>query len=213
LPADADAVDKFPELAAGKRIHTGGGLIQDQQIRVMDECTAQSQFLLHTAGKLARGAVCEGSQAGTGQQLLDAPLPLFTRLAEQAAEEIDVLEHRQGHVEVAPQPLGHVGDARAHDATVAAVAHVAAENGHGPLLDLAYARDKRQQAGLADSVGADQTHHTTARNLKIDMINSRGCAVTMAEIFKPRDEIGCLTHGKVLRLISSGHCASGSRRT
>ena len=41
-------------------------------------------------------------------------------MAEEAAAELQVLLHRQGGVEVAPQALRHVGDARAHGLAVAA---------------------------------------------------------------------------------------------
>ena len=56
----ADAVDKVPELAACQRIHPGGRLIQHQQVRIMDQGTAQAQFLLHAAGKFTRRTVKKG---------------------------------------------------------------------------------------------------------------------------------------------------------
>jgi len=40
-PASAYAVNQFPELAAGKRVDAGGGLIQNKQIRIMNQRAAQ----------------------------------------------------------------------------------------------------------------------------------------------------------------------------
>ena len=45
----ANAPDQIPELAARQRIDAGGGLVKDQQVRVVDQRTAQAQFLLHAA--------------------------------------------------------------------------------------------------------------------------------------------------------------------
>ena len=42
----ADMGDEFPELAPGQGIDTGGGLIENQQVRV-DEGAAQPKLLLH----------------------------------------------------------------------------------------------------------------------------------------------------------------------
>ena len=47
--AAADMGDEFPELAPGQGIDAGGGLVKNQQVRVVDERTAQSQLLLHAA--------------------------------------------------------------------------------------------------------------------------------------------------------------------
>ena len=47
--APADMGDEFPELAPGQGIDTGGGLVENQQVRVVDERAAQPKLLLHAA--------------------------------------------------------------------------------------------------------------------------------------------------------------------
>ena len=69
------------------------------------------------------------------QQIGDAALALGAALAEQPAEEVGVLEDRQGGVEVLAEALRHVGDPRAGGPAEARVGHVAAEHLDLPLLD------------------------------------------------------------------------------
>src|SRR5690606_30796600 len=111
---------------------------------IMDQCAAQPELLLHAARELAGRTVEERPQAGAAGQLVDAPATLVGRLAEQPAEELEVLRNRQRRVEIAPQALWHVGDARADVATVAPLGHVAVEHLHAAALDLPGAGDQRQ---------------------------------------------------------------------
>ncbi len=101
MTAAANPFDEFPELAPRQGIDPGGGLVKNQQLRIVDQRTAQTQFLFHAAGEFSSRTVCKGSQAGAIEQLLDAPGPLIKRLAEQSTEEIDVLEYRQRQIKIA----------------------------------------------------------------------------------------------------------------
>jgi len=109
----------------------------------VDQRAAEAELLLHAAGELARRAFDEGRETRATGQFGDAPVSLFGVLAEQPAEELEVLEHRQRRVEVLAQPLRHVGDTRADRAAVAGIAHVAVEHLHLALLQLARTGDQR----------------------------------------------------------------------
>ncbi|MPN02349.1 hypothetical protein SDC9_149565 [bioreactor metagenome] len=63
-------------------------------------------------------------------------------MTEQAREELQVLFHRQGGVEVLAQALRHVGDARADAVAVRLAAHVAAQHGDAAGLQRARARQQ-----------------------------------------------------------------------
>ncbi|KAG0730963.1 hypothetical protein G6F23_015777 [Rhizopus arrhizus] len=102
-------------------------------------------------------------------------------MAEEAAEELQVLFHRKGGVQVLAQALRHVGDARADRVAVAAAGHVAAQHVDAPFLHGASARHQRQQAGLAHAVGADQAHHATGRDVQRDAVQGHGLAVAQAD--------------------------------
>ena len=73
-PLGSDALDQLPELPARQRIDAGRRLVEDEQVRVVDQRAAQAEFLLHAAGELAGGPVEEGGQPGCLRQLVDAPL-------------------------------------------------------------------------------------------------------------------------------------------
>ena len=49
----SNVADQFPELPAGKRIDTRGGLVKDEEVGIVDQGAAQAELLLHAAGKLA----------------------------------------------------------------------------------------------------------------------------------------------------------------
>ena len=51
-----DAIDEVPELPAREWIDARGGLIEDQQLRIVDQCATQSELLFHAAGELTGGA-------------------------------------------------------------------------------------------------------------------------------------------------------------
>ncbi|MCY1446516.1 hypothetical protein D9M71_630930 [compost metagenome] len=149
-------------------------------------------------------------QAGATGQFVDAPAPLGGVLAEQAGEELEVLEHRQGRVEVLAQPLRHVGDARTDVAAMAARGHVAIQHLHRAFLQLPGAGHQRQQAGLADTVRADQADHAAGRDLEADTVERAGLAVGQADAVQPGD--ACLSHWPTITFNcrSAGHWASGS---
>ena len=48
-PALADGFDELPELPAGERIDARGGLIENEQIRIVHQRAAEADFLLHAA--------------------------------------------------------------------------------------------------------------------------------------------------------------------
>ena len=102
----------------------------------MNQRAAQAELLLHAAGELAYGARQERIQAGAVSQFVDAPPAFGGRMAEQAAEELQVLLDRERGVEVLAQTLGHVGDVGAHSIAVTGTRHIAAQHLHTALLHL-----------------------------------------------------------------------------
>ena len=109
---DAHPIDQVPELPARQRIDAGRRLVEDQQIRIVDQRAAQPELLPHAAGQLLCRPIGERREAGAVEQFGDAPLALVARLPEQAAEELDVLAHAEVGIEVLAEALRHVGDAR-----------------------------------------------------------------------------------------------------
>ena len=158
-PLGTDLVDQIPELTPGQRINARRGFVEDQQVGVVDQCAAKAQLLLHAARKLSGRPVDEGAHPGALQQFGDPFLALLLAMAKQPAEEVDILEHRQGRIQVLAQALRHIGDARADIVAMVGIRHIAAQRLDPALLNGARAGDQREQAGFADSVRADQPDH------------------------------------------------------
>src|SRR5581483_6418122 len=98
-PAPANGIDQLPELPPRQRIDARGRLIEDEEIGIMHQGAAETDLLLHAARELAARTVAERVKARGFQQLLDAGATLGHALAEQAAEEIDVVEHAERRIE------------------------------------------------------------------------------------------------------------------
>ena len=161
--ARTDAVDQFPELAARERIDAGGRLIQNEQIRIVNERAAQAEFLAHAARQLLRRPIFEGSQPGAVQQFRDSPFAFVAGLSEQAAEKLDVLADAQVGIEILPKPLRHVGDPRTYRRPVLRVGDVAAEHRGAAGLVLTRARDDAEKRRLSHPVRTDQSDHAIGR--------------------------------------------------
>ena len=102
----ADGVDEVPELAARQQVDAGGRLVEDQQIRIVDQRTAKAELLLHAAGELAGRPVFEWIERGGSQEFAfswrDARLPT----GRTAGQKVDVLEHAERWERLRPKPCG-----------------------------------------------------------------------------------------------------------
>jgi hypothetical protein len=123
-----DRVNEIPELPARQRVYAGGRLVENQQIRVMDQRTTQPDLLLHATREFARRAVCEGRQARGLQQARDAALSFPARVAEKPAKEVYILKYRQRRIKVPAESLRHVRNPRTRRTPMARIRHITAEN-------------------------------------------------------------------------------------
>ena len=185
----ADAVDQLPELPARQRIDARGRLVEDEEIRIVDQGTAEAQLLLHAARQLAGRPVGEGCKARCMQQAGDPIFPFTTSLAEEPAEKVDILEDRKRGVEVLAQALRHIGDTRAGFLAMRGKRHVAAQDLDPTRLNGAGARNERKQARLADAVRSDQTDHQTRRDVQRDVPQSLRLAIGKADAVEAYDRI------------------------
>ena len=64
-------VDQRPELSPRQRIDSGRGFVEDEEVRVVDQGTAEPDLLLHAARKLAGRATMKRSESRGLEQLLD----------------------------------------------------------------------------------------------------------------------------------------------
>ena len=96
--------------------------------------------------------------------------------------EVDVVLNAQLQVEILPQPLGHVRDARPDGVSMLHVSDVAAEHDDLPLLHLLRPRDERHQRRLAHAVRADDADHHAAGDVERDAVQRHDLAVAMGDV-------------------------------
>ena len=101
----------------------------------MNQRAAETNFLFHSAGELARGPVGEGTQARGVKQLPDAGFSLGVGHAKQSREKVDVLENAQLQIEILAQPLRHEGDPRTNALAMGSVFHIATEHSNFACLN------------------------------------------------------------------------------
>ena len=131
-----DAIDQFPELTARQGIDTRRRLIENNEIRIVDQRAAQRKLLLHAAGELAGGPIGERIEASAAQEVIDAGLAFGGLLTEQSANEVQVLEDAEGGVKIAAEALRHVRHSRVAALAMLWIAQVTAECPHRSRLDL-----------------------------------------------------------------------------
>ena len=210
-PARAQSIDEIPELPARQRIDAGCGLVENQEIGIMNERAAQSELLPHAAGEFFGWPVGKGRKPRAVQQLLDPPFALFACLSEQPGEELDVLPHAQVGIEILAEPLRHVGDARTDRGARGSIGDLGVENENAALLDLPCSRQDREQRGFSDAVRTDQADEPARRNVGRYAVERRNGAIAMRKIPNDRDPIVAAVHGALSRFF--GHATLGSQRT
>src|SRR6266545_3489443 len=107
-----EPVDQVPETPARDGVHTGGGLIEEQNGWLVQDGAAQRQALIPAAGEQARETAAPLLQAGHPEHVCFARLALVLRYTVYAAEELDVLLHRE--VVVKRELLRHVAEITPH---------------------------------------------------------------------------------------------------
>ena len=139
----AQIVYQGPKLAARQRIHTGGRLIQNQQIGRMHQRATQAQLLLHAARELAGGAVGKRREAGGGQQPRNSRLARCRVQTIQPRMKVNVFIHAQGGIQILAQTLRHIGDAVRQITAHGFIGHIAAQHRHCALLNDPHPRHQR----------------------------------------------------------------------
>ena len=187
-PTRADRIDQLPELPARERIDARGGLVENEEIRIVHQRAAEADFLLHAARELAAWSIRKRVEPGGFQKLVDALAPLGRALAEQAAEEVDVVEHAERRIEIAAKPLRHVGNAAVARPAMVLVRHVSVEHHDLAGLNLAHPGDEGEQGGLADAIGPDQPRHALGRNIEGQVVERERLSVAVRYALDPGDD-------------------------
>jgi hypothetical protein len=74
----AHAIDQVPKLSARQRIDSGRRLIENEEVGIVDEGTADSKLLPHAAGELSGEPISKLAKAGAIEEFANTPVALST---------------------------------------------------------------------------------------------------------------------------------------
>lgn len=147
------ALDLAIEVGGAAVIEALGGLVEQQQVGLLQQGSSEQDALELPAGEIRHLLSAQSGDAGAFQGLTQRLSRMATRQVQKAGD-----RHRQGGID--GQPLGHVADGEAR------LAHEpAAGRPHG-------ADDGAQQGRLAGAVGADQGDDLTAVEAQVDALEN-----------------------------------------
>ena len=173
--------EDLPEITARDRIDTGRGLIEDDQVGLVDQGADQAQLLLHAPGELFHGPAAERLQAGQAEQprlaLGQGRIGHLTH----ARQKIDVFLDRQVGIEVLTQPLGHEAEPGLDALGIGVAVNALAQHAKPPLIEGHHPGDRLEQAALARPVGADEPEQIPRRAIEIDAAHGLHRAVGLAQ--------------------------------
>lgn len=154
----------------------------------MNQRAAQPELLLHPAGEFPRRSFGEGKQPRDPHELVDPSTPTIVRLGVEPGEKVDVLVDRQGRIEIASEPLRHIGDAGRGLVAVRRRSHVAAQHIDRTALNAANPRDQAEQGRLADPIRADDGELAPGQNGQSQIAKSDHLPIGMLDA---RQADGC----------------------
>ena len=145
-----------PEVAPRYRVDAGGGFVEDDQFRLVNQRAGERQFLFHAAGQMFHRPPAELGETGDREQPLLAFGQRGCRNQPQLGEEIDVFLDREFGVQVQAQPLRHEAEAVFHPFRGGLGIQSRAEHFERAAIESEHAGDGFHQTGFARAVRSDQ---------------------------------------------------------
>jgi len=87
-------VYKFPELTSGEWVDTCGWFVKYEQVRVVDQGTAKTEFLFHSTGKFPCWAILKGRKPCALKECVNPCITLLLPLFEQSSEKTYIFKNR-----------------------------------------------------------------------------------------------------------------------
>ncbi len=183
LAQRAQFAEQLAKLDPCPRVEAGGGLVEEQDLGVVDERVRQAEPLLHAARQRLDVLVALVAEVDELEEVADHASSAGRRDAVAASEEVEVLPDL--HVVVDPEHVRHEPD----DAP-----HLIGVPGHRPARDLGLPgrRTKErgehaQDRGLAGAVGPDQPEDLTGLDRQVDAGHRQRAVVPLDQALGPQD--------------------------
>ena len=170
-----------PEVPPGDRIDTGRRLVQNGQLRLMDQRTDQAELLLHSARELFHQPAAEAIQAGDRQQPGLARAKLRLRDQPQPGKEVDVFFNGELGVEVQPQSLREKSDPRFHPFRRPLGIHEGPEHFGGSPVVSQHPGDRFHHTALARTIRSDEAIDFTPLHGEVQAVDRKMLLVTLDE--------------------------------
>lgn len=190
-------LDQLPEAPPRQRVDARRRFIEDQQVRLVDQGTAQAQFLFHAPRQLAGQALGEALQVGGMQQAGHALFAFAAAKAKQRGEKANVLADRQFGIKVVAQPLRHECHFWVQRGAVATLPDGAAQHLQFALLQALHAGDQPEQGRFTGPVRADQCAACARRQAEPQRVQGDQIAIAVADTFgQQRWRVHCRLAGQ-----------------
>ena len=174
----AVVLQMLPHPVGGIGIERGRRLVEQQQLRLVDQRLRQRDAGLLSGREFAVGAIEEILQVEVGCELFDALGEILHRI--EPAEDGEVLPHREPHrhVDIGAleiHPAEHLGALLRHRVSQ----HTDASRGRQHQ-----SHDHRDRRGLAGAIAAEQPGNAAARDPERHVIHGAG---RLVEFYEMRD--------------------------
>ena len=183
LAQGSELSEQLAQFHACPRVEARRGLIEQQDLRVVDEGVRETETLLHAAGQRLHVLVALVGEIDELEEVADHPTATGRGDAVAAREEVEVLPHL--HVVVDPEHIRH----EAEDAT-----DVVGVPGHRVPADLGLTarwpqqgREDAQRGRLASPVRADEPEDLPGLDGEVDAGHGDRAVVALDETVGPDD--------------------------
>lgn len=174
----AQPLDELADHANLVRVQPDGRLVQDDQLRLMDQGIRQPHPLPEPLGELPDHPPAHFGQPALFHDHIHARARMFAAQAFQPGPELQVFPHP--HVIVQRVVLRHIPDAAAH--FVGLRKNIQPGHPHGAGSRRQVAGQDAHRGALARPVGAQQTHDFAPPDREGDVRNSRIARVALGQV-------------------------------
>ncbi len=183
------------------RVELGGGFVEQDHLRIVDECTRDLQTTLHSTGQMVHGVAAAFLQTDERQEVVRPGCGRRPCDAEVACVDEHVLEHGELNIEV--DLLRHHPKAGPPGTRIRVGVHPQ----HGEVACVACGQTREHaNGGLPGPIGSEEPEALAALHHEVNAIHSHSCAVRLAEA--PGDDGGLLE----ARVGSDPRARRGTRR-
>ena len=191
-PALPEAEEPVPDGVASLRVEPGRRLVQQQQVRIVDERARDREPALHSARERLHAVICSLVQLDEFEQLIRALAQLAARQAEVPAVDDDVLADGELLVE----RLLLRGDTEVGTDLRAVRDRVEPEDAQKPARWRRDAADHPHRRGLPRSVRTQEPECFAALDVEVDAVHGDEAAEALDEAagMDQRQRLGCTFH-------------------